>query len=440
MGYFKEKYEEMKAKKDEKKALQAEADAALQEFYDTVYFHHYKMKMDKHNQTREQKEFEEIDNAIANARATMEEIRKKREAIKSSTDPDPESLGGFFTTGEKFGKNAEPAGNSRYNEGDSRYKAPKKEPSVTDERADQVIDETEIYRRARQAMLDGQRRQVKYGIEKYPEPLNANTWTILETIRHIKEETVDTLHYLTMLEIKFEELAKSEVISAGRRMKEEAEEQSKQFYFADKPYDMNYDHVIECPAKECCGNPKGCEAAGTKIEPPKTPNQVRKAYGLDFAYDGLPIKTEDIMLKKDGIELENSDELVARPIDWDNITDEGAMFLPGDEKKLVEAGVLRETPIEVKEVKKRTLAEFTEKRGLPYCTNGYVWSVPEHITLKSEMAPPGELGIVRVASEGLEDIPVIVRYDKAGVAKEDVRILEMAIEEQRARAAMRRNQ
>ncbi len=43
-----------------------------------------------------------------------------------------------------------------------------------------------------------------YGLEKYPEPLNADTWSIIETIDHIIDETIDKLHYLVMLRIKFE--------------------------------------------------------------------------------------------------------------------------------------------------------------------------------------------------------------------------------------------
>lgn len=66
------------------------------------------------------------------------------------------------------------------------------------------IQSNEIYRRVRMAMYAAQERQVAYGMDKYPETLTADTWTTLETIDHIISETVDKLHYLTMLRIKEE--------------------------------------------------------------------------------------------------------------------------------------------------------------------------------------------------------------------------------------------
>lgn len=107
---------------------------------------------------------------------------------------------------------------------DTRYNVPKSEPSVEHDVIDTTIAETEIYRRARLAILGdvqrnqtinhnkatdiilkAQQRQVGYGLEKYPEPLNPNTWSISETIGHIIDESIDKMHYLVMLRIKFEQ-------------------------------------------------------------------------------------------------------------------------------------------------------------------------------------------------------------------------------------------
>lgn len=87
---------------------------------------------------------------------------------------------------------------------DIRYKVPKEQPKVPESVIDKVIEETEIYREAKEHILKAQRGQVAYGIEKYPEPLNADTWTIIETIDHAIDESVDKLHYLVMLRIKLE--------------------------------------------------------------------------------------------------------------------------------------------------------------------------------------------------------------------------------------------
>src|SRR5690606_17706252 len=89
---------------------------------------------------------------------------------------------------------------------DTRYRIPKTEPKASDELVEETIRNTEIYRRAQLHILEAQRRQVAYGLDKYPEPLNANTWDILETIDHITDESIDKLHYLIMLRIKLEQL------------------------------------------------------------------------------------------------------------------------------------------------------------------------------------------------------------------------------------------
>lgn len=89
--------------------------------------------------------------------------------------------------------------------GDTRYNLPKLPPRATDEEVRLIIQKTPIYRETRDAILQAQQRQVAYGLDKYPEPLNADTWTILETIDHIISETADKLHYLTMLKIKLQQ-------------------------------------------------------------------------------------------------------------------------------------------------------------------------------------------------------------------------------------------
>lgn len=102
---------------------------------------------------------------------------------------------------------------------DTRYNTPKEAPKASEELVEETIMNTEIYRRARlavvqaqflsgesrTAILEAQRKQVAYGIDKYPEPLNPNTWTIGETVEHIMDESIDRLHYLIMLRIKLEQ-------------------------------------------------------------------------------------------------------------------------------------------------------------------------------------------------------------------------------------------
>lgn len=86
---------------------------------------------------------------------------------------------------------------------DQRYLKPKPKPTATKEEIDKVIASTEIYKQVSDLMHGAQREQIAYGMGKYPEPLNADTWTIIETIDHILGETIDKLHYLTMLKLKF---------------------------------------------------------------------------------------------------------------------------------------------------------------------------------------------------------------------------------------------
>jgi hypothetical protein len=106
-----------------------------------------------------------------------------------------------------------------FSEVDPRYNVSKEAPKASNELVKDTIIETEIYRRARIAVLQHmtigresktailhvQRKQVAYGLDKYPEPLNPNTWSINETVDHIMDESIDKLHYLIMLRIKLEQ-------------------------------------------------------------------------------------------------------------------------------------------------------------------------------------------------------------------------------------------
>ena len=94
---------------------------------------------------------------------------------------------------------------------DSRYKIPKGEPKASDELVDRTIEETEIYRRAKELILKAQRKQVAYGLDKYATPLSADVWDILETIDHILEESIDKTHYLVMLRIHLERIAERQI-------------------------------------------------------------------------------------------------------------------------------------------------------------------------------------------------------------------------------------
>lgn len=94
----------------------------------------------------------------------------------------------------------------RASQGDTRYKEPKEQPLSSFEEAEEVIHKNDIYSMAREKLENVQRKQVAYGLDKYPEPLNADTWSIEETIDHIMDETMDTMHYLAMLQIKLKGL------------------------------------------------------------------------------------------------------------------------------------------------------------------------------------------------------------------------------------------
>jgi hypothetical protein len=56
-----------------------------------------------------------------------------------------------------------------------------------------------LYADARRYFEDKQRGQIAKGAEKYPEPLNAASWSIAQLVDHAMEEAVDQVHYLTAL-------------------------------------------------------------------------------------------------------------------------------------------------------------------------------------------------------------------------------------------------
>ena len=89
-------------------------------------------------------------------------------------------------------------------EKDIRYNVPKGKHTASEKQIDEAIESTEIYQRAKEHILNAQRGQIGYGIDKYPETLNANTWSMIESIDHIIDESVDKLHYLVMLRIQLE--------------------------------------------------------------------------------------------------------------------------------------------------------------------------------------------------------------------------------------------
>lgn len=92
--------------------------------------------------------------------------------------------------------------------GDARYNVPKEKPKFSQEEIDAVIGNNPIYKEVKLMLLDEQRGQVGYGMGKYPEPLNDETWGIIETLDHMISEDIDKLHYSVMLKIKLTKLLK----------------------------------------------------------------------------------------------------------------------------------------------------------------------------------------------------------------------------------------
>lgn len=97
---------------------------------------------------------------------------------------------------------------------DHRYNEPKTKHKATEEQIDEALESTEIYKRAKELILNAQRGQIGYGIDKYPRTLSADVWNILETIDHILGEDIDKTHYLVMLRIHLERMVKEETIKS----------------------------------------------------------------------------------------------------------------------------------------------------------------------------------------------------------------------------------
>jgi hypothetical protein len=76
----------------------------------------------------------------------------------------------------------------------------KEPPKVLAEAVEKAIQENDIYTEA----LNYYKKQIAYGIQKYPETLNEGTWSIIETIEHEIGELVDTLNYKVMLKRKLQ--------------------------------------------------------------------------------------------------------------------------------------------------------------------------------------------------------------------------------------------
>ena len=97
---------------------------------------------------------------------------------------------------------------------DNRYNKPKLvQPLATDAAAAKAIEENPYYREVNAMLKDeeskeAQMKQVKYGLDKYPETLNGESWDIYEVLDHITSELVDGLHYISLLKAKLKEMEK----------------------------------------------------------------------------------------------------------------------------------------------------------------------------------------------------------------------------------------
>lgn len=78
----------------------------------------------------------------------------------------------------------------------------KQKPKATEEEVSKAIAENPIYAEA----IEQYRGQIAYGIDKYPETLNLNTWTLVETLDHKISEMVDELNYTIMLKQQIQKL------------------------------------------------------------------------------------------------------------------------------------------------------------------------------------------------------------------------------------------
>lgn len=67
--------------------------------------------------------------------------------------------------------------------------------------------EHKLYREAVEMFTATHRAQIDKGAEKYPEPLNPDSWTMHQLIDHSMQEVADQVNYLTALKIKLDDSA-----------------------------------------------------------------------------------------------------------------------------------------------------------------------------------------------------------------------------------------
>ena len=100
---------------------------------------------------------------------------------------------------------------------DKRYNTPKLvQPLATDTAALMAVKENPYYREVNNLLKDDESKetqmtQIKYGLDKYPETLNGDNWSVIEALEHIQSELVDGLHYISLLKAKIKEMEKEKV-------------------------------------------------------------------------------------------------------------------------------------------------------------------------------------------------------------------------------------
>ena len=87
---------------------------------------------------------------------------------------------------------------------DVRYNTPKLPPQAKEDAVTKAINENPIYREVNSLLKDeeskkAQRKQIAYGLDKYPETLNPDSWSTSEALEHLQSELVDALHYIGLL-------------------------------------------------------------------------------------------------------------------------------------------------------------------------------------------------------------------------------------------------
>lgn len=92
------------------------------------------------------------------------------------------------------------------NKPDMRYNVPKNPHNISDEEIDKAIEENPIYRKVWERKAKTYRDQVGYGLVKYPETFNPDSWTKEELVQHFLQEINDAQNYLEGLETKFLQL------------------------------------------------------------------------------------------------------------------------------------------------------------------------------------------------------------------------------------------